>query len=388
MFIQLNDIKVIVDQLALRLLWQEGSNRYFPMHHSFHLPLVGTIPFTLSDSLVHAVEITEHGILSDIRIKISAHSAAMRFEGALDVQMAMSVDVDTAKIKFKTDLVSIQWTENPIIDVGGLNIQVERLSSHFISHYGTEICSQLADQLEDTVENYLGDFTQFVKPHLENTSSVFQVHSISAIPDSCYQYPGLMELKIHGRVDLNMRGQAEPERSGKEQNPVRNCISTGYFELEPFILEGIQEADLPFSQHIESIKIRHSEDLLILDLLSTHRLLPGVRVQFKPELDKPNQLIELKDIQITTQGKSMKSRLLAPVVRLWVKKRLRRTNLLNLEKLLEEAQNVSKNISTQQIEIKIEESKIVSLNFAEYGMECYFDVAIQIRLHGIIPSSI
>lgn len=388
MFIQLNDIKVIVDQFHLRLLLQEGSKRYFPIHQSFILPLAGTIPFTLSDPDVHAVEISDAGMLSDIRISLSTESATIRFEGTLDIQINMVLEVDAAKIKFRTELVSIQWIEKPIIEVGRLNIQVERLSSQFISQYGTEISSQLADRLEDLAGKYLGDFTKLVKPYLETQSTVFQVRSIMVIPVSCNQFPGFLELKIQGKAELQLNGQTGPEWSGKELNSMQQRFCAKYSELEPFILKGIQMSDLPLSKYIEGIKLSHSKHVLILDLKASHSLLTGIRVQVNPRFDERNQLVEFQDIQIRTLGRSVISRLLSPIAELWVKQGFRTSSPLNLNKSFEVLQNISRRISTEQIEIQSEEPKIISLNFVENGIECYFEATIQIRLHRTIPTSI
>ena len=89
----------------------------------------------------------------NIQLKRPAGLFTVEGSGSINLHIVVHYDIDSKlQLKAKSDLVSHEWVEKPILEIGALNIPVETLVNMVIKHHESIITAKIDASLKEVAD--------------------------------------------------------------------------------------------------------------------------------------------------------------------------------------------------------------------------------------------
>lgn len=312
-----------------------------------------------------------------IQLKRAAGLFTVEGNGAINLHLAVEVDItNTLKLKAKSDLITHEWLEKPILEIGALNIPVETLVNLVLKHHESIITAKIDNALRE-----FSDLNQLLQDGLADARTKLGELDLKGnrinldIDELILSEPQIADGKINlggiVRPDLAINDDAEIRSSivpfrwmsaedKKIKNKVLIPITFGYAFLEQElrnVLQGMEVGGKHFD--VRSININGGNELNIRMVID-EPIKAEVFIKGTPIYNELEGQLILDNIDVKVNPANFIYKLTAPLVNRFVEGKMEDFFPLSVNNQLKElvSSNIPNSINLKKAKINISQEGI------------------------------
>lgn len=294
---------------------------------------------------VGSAEIRPEGKKVDIflPLKINLKRAAGLFtvegNGSINLHLAVDFDIsENLKLKTKTELVSHEWLEKPILEIGALNIPVETLVNLVLNHHESIITAKIDSSLKDysdlnsLLQKGLVDARNKIGA-LDLKGNRIDVHidEVALVPPSILDGRITIKGQIDPQISINsmsIRSESEvpfkwiEESAITDDTDIRIPINLSYDFMGKEvkrILQGVEVGGKHFD--VVSIRISGGEELNI-EMEINEPIKAQVFIVGRPIYNEIEGELYMKDLDVKVNPSNFIYKLTAPLVNRFIESKM------------------------------------------------------------------
>lgn len=272
--------------------------------------------------------------------------------GSLELDFMVLLDVNKhLKAHFKSEILNVRWIESPTLDLGMLNIPLERLIKLVLNHYESIITAKIDHQL-----NTFGDLNQHITTGLQKVDDLWSSIDNKGLAQNL-DIVGIAlqpfiekegQIHIKGILDLNI--EVAPQGTSfdshqrqfvwadsiyeEKQQSVKAAVP--YAVLEDVIADQLKNIDVAGKNiSVERIKINKVGDLLDVQAEITSPISGYIHLSAVPEVHGTDHVyINLQNPQISIKPANLIYRLTAPIIENVVKTKMEKMFPMSLDDVM------------------------------------------------------
>ena len=157
----------------------------------------------------------------NIHLKRPAGLFTVEGSGAINLHLVVDFDIDSnMKLKAKSDLLSHEWLEKPVLEIGALNIPVETLINMVLKHHESIITAKIDDSLKK-VSDLNGLLSKGLdkaresinKQDLKGNKFEIELHELSLVEPIVKEKIVFVKGYLTPTVGINTKSQAELQKT-------------------------------------------------------------------------------------------------------------------------------------------------------------------------------
>lgn len=321
-----------------------------------------------------------------IRLKREAGLFTVEGNGAIKLHLAVNIDITNAlKLKAKSDLVSHEWINKPVLEIGALNIPIETLVNLVLKHHESIITAKIDSSLQqfsdlnELLQGGLADAREKLseldlKGNRINLDVDELILSEPMINDGKVNISGIVKPDISINDAAVVQSSIVPfrwmtEEDKNKENIVFVPITFDYDFLEKelrTVLQGMEVGGKHFD--VRSININGGDELNIRMVID-EPIKAEVFIKGKPVYNEIEGKLILNDIDVKVNPSNFIYKLTAPLVNRFVEGKMEDFFPLNVNTQLSElvSSNIPKSINLEKAKIGIAQNgiQIQELKFLE-----------------------
>ncbi len=312
-----------------------------------------------------------------IQLKREAGLFTVEGNGAINLHLAVNIDIsNTLKIKAKSELVTHEWLEKPVLEIGALNIPIETLVNLVLNHHESIITAKIDNSLQDfsdlnkLLQGGLADARKKLgeldlKGNRINLDVDELILSEPNINDGKVNISGIVRPDIAINDEAVIQSSLVPfrwmtEADNKRENKVFVPITFDYDFLENelrSLLQGMEVGGKHFD--VRSIEIKGGEELNIRMVID-EPIKAEVFIKGKPVYNEIEGQLILNDIDVKVNPSNFIYKLTAPLVNRFVENKMEDFFPLSVNEKLSElvSANIPKSIDLEKAKISIAQNGI------------------------------
>lgn len=327
-------------------------------------------------------------IFLPLKIKLIREAGLFTVEGngSINLHLAVNVEISNAlKLKVKSELVSHEWMEKPVLEIGALNIPVETLVNLVLKHHESIITAKIDSSLQQ-----FSDLNQLLQGGLADARKKLSELDLKGnrinldVDELILSEPSITNGKvvISGivRPDIAINDNAVVQSSivpfrwmTEEDQHLENIVlvpitfTYDFLEMElRNLLQGMEVGGKHFD--VESIKISGGDELNI-KMVIDEPIKAEVYIKGIPMYNGIEGQLVLNNIDVKVNPSNFIYKLTAPLVNRFVEGKMEDVFPLNVNKQLSElvAKNIPASINLEKAKIGIAQDgiQINELKFLE-----------------------
>lgn len=277
--------------------------------------------------------------------------------GSLELDFMVLLDVNKhLKAHFKSEILNVRWIESPTLDLGMLNIPLERLIKLVLNHYESIITAKIDHQL-----NTFGDLNQHITTGLQKVDELWSSIDNKGLAQNL-DIVGIAlqpfienegQIHIKGVLDLNIevapQGTSFDSRQrqfvwadsiyDEKQQSVKAKVP--YDVLEDVIADQLKNIDVAGKNiSVERLKINKVGDLLDVQAEITSPISGYIHLSAVPEVHGTDHVyMDLKNPKISIKPANLIYRLTAPIIENVVKTKMEKMFPMSLDDVMQKLQD-------------------------------------------------
>lgn len=312
-----------------------------------------------------------------IRLKREAGLFTVEGNGAINLHLAVNIDISsTLKLKSKCELVTHEWVEKPVLEIGALNIPIETLVNLVLKHHESIITAKIDSSLQKfsdlnkLLQGGLADARRKLgeldlKGNRINLDVDELILSEPKINDGKVNISGIVKPDISINDNAVIQSSLVPFRWMTDadktiENKVFVPITFDYDFLENelrTVLQGMEVGGKHFE--VRSINI-YGGDELNIRMVIDDPIKAEVFIKGKPVYNEIEGKLILNDIDVKVNPSNFIYKLTAPMVNRFVENKMVDFFPLSVNEKLSELvfANIPKSISLEKSKIGIAQDGI------------------------------
>ncbi len=314
-----------------------------------------------------------------LKIKLIREAGLFTVEGngAINLHLTVNVEISTAlKLKARSELVSHEWIEKPVLEIGALNIPVETLVNLVLKHHESIVTAKIDSSLQKfsdlnlLIQGGLDDARKKLseldlKGNRINLDVDELILSEPKISDGKVVINGIVRPDISINDDAVVHSSIVPFRWMTEAdqhltNKVIIPIAFDYDFLEMELrnlLQGMEVGGKHFD--VQSVKINGGEELNI-KMVINDPIRAEVYIKGIPDYNGVEGQLVLNNIDVKVNPSNFIYKLTAPLVNRFVEGKMEEVFPFNINKQLAElvAEKVPTSIHLEKAKIGIAQDGI------------------------------
>ena len=322
----------------------------------------------------------------NIQLKRPAGLFTVEGSGSINLHLVVNYDINSKmQLTAKSDLVSHEWLEKPILEIGALNIPVETLVNMVLKHHESIITAKIDASLKEVsdLNSFLIKGLDLAKQSINNQDLKGNYFELSLQNVSLVE-PVVQDgkVKLNGflkpNIGINTKSHQDPERISfgwinenvlKEDSTMQIDVELPYDLLKDELkaaLQGMEVGGKNFD--VRSVEISGG-DLLLINLEIDDPIKAQVFVKGVPIYNELEGVLIMKDIDVKVNPSNFIYKLTAPLVNRFIENKM--SDFFPLEvnqKLAEVVQsNIPSEITIPQGVINVNHEKVAidKLDFAK-----------------------
>jgi hypothetical protein len=312
-----------------------------------------------------------------IQLKREAGLFTVEGNGAINLHLAVHIDIsNTLKLKAKSELVTHEWLEKPVLEIGALNIPIETLVNLVLNHHESIITAKIDNSLQEfsdlnkllqggltDARKKLGELD--LKGNRINLDVDELILSEPKINDGKVNISGIVRPDLAINDDAVIQSSLVPfrwmtEADNKRENKVFVPITFDYNFLENelrALLQGMEVGGKHFD--VRSIEIKGGEELNIRMVID-NPIKAEVFIKGKPVYNEIEGQLILNDIDVKVNPSNFIYKLTAPLVNRFIENKMEDFFPLSVNEKLSElvSANIPKSIDLEKAKISIAQNGI------------------------------
>ena len=312
-----------------------------------------------------------------IQLKRAAGLFTVEGNGAINLHLAVDIDIsNTLKLKAKSELVTHEWLEKPILEIGALNIPIETLVNLVLNHHESIITAKIDSSLQEfsdlnkLLQGGLADARKKLgeldlKGNRINLDVDELILSEPKINDGKVNISGIVRPDIaindaaviqSSLVPFRWMTEADKNRGNKVFVPITFDYDFLENELRT-LLQGMEVGGKHFD--VRSIEIKGGEELVIRMVIDSP-IKAEVFIKGKPVYNEIEGQLILNDIDVKVNPSNFIYKLTAPLVNRFVENKMEDFFPLSVNEKLSElvSSNIPKSINLEKAKISIAQDGI------------------------------
>jgi hypothetical protein len=275
----------------------------------------------------------------NIQLKRPAGLFTVEGSGAINLHLVVNYDIDSKmQLKAKSDLLSHEWLEKPVLEIGALNIPVETLVNLVLKHHESIITAKIDDSLKQVsdLNAMLVRGLDLAKQSINNQDlkgNEFELtlQNVSLVEPMVKDG----EVKLNGylkpNIGINTKAHLGPESISfdwinedvlKENSSMQIDIELPYDLLKDELKEALQGMEVGGKNfEVRSIEISGGEYLLI-DLEIDDPIKAQIFVKGIPIYNELEGVLIMNDIDVKVNPANFIYKLTAPLVNRFIENKM------------------------------------------------------------------
>lgn len=267
----------------------------------------------------------------NIQLKRPAGLFTVEGSGSINLHLVVDYNIDSSlRLKAKSDLLSHEWLEKPVLEIGALNIPVETLVNMVLKHHESIITAKIDDSLKK-----VSDLNALLQKGLIKAKESINSQDLKGNDfEINLQKISLTEPKIENEkvyvngflgptIGINTNGQLEQGNIGfewlekevaPEDTTMQIDIELPYDLLKGKLIDALQGMEVGGKQFdVRSIDISGGENLEIM-LEIDDPIKAQVFIQGKPIYNEIEGQLLIEDLDVKVNPANFIYKLTAPLV--------------------------------------------------------------------------
>lgn len=322
----------------------------------------------------------------NIQLKRPAGLFTVEGSGSINLHLVVNFDIDSnMQLSAKSDLLTHEWLEKPILEIGALNIPVETLINLVLKHHESIITAKIDASLKE-----FSDLNAMLVRGLDLAKQSINNQDLKGNDfELTLQNVSLVEpivkdgkVKLNGflkpNIGINTKTHLDPERISfdwisqevlKEDSSMQIDIELPYDLLKDELKEALQGMEVGGKNfEVKSIEISGG-DLLLINLEIDDPIKAQIFVQGVPIYNEIEGVLIMNDIDVKVNPANFIYKLTAPLVNRFIENKMSDFFPLEVNQKLGEVvrSKIPSEIIIPKGKINVVHEKVIidSLNFAK-----------------------
>lgn len=338
----------------------------------------------------------------NIQLKRPAGLFTVEGSGSINLHLVVDFDIDASlRLKAKSSLISHEWIEKPVLEIGALNIPVETLVNMVLNHHESIITAKIdaslrrVSDLNGLLKEGLVVARESIKSQdLKGNSIELELHKVGllepVLEDSKVRVKGILYPSIgintvrksdQGNIEFDWLDAQELANESKMQIDIELPYDLLVEEMKN-ALQGLEVGGKHFDAR--SIDI-YGGDRLQIEVVIDSPIKAQIHIQGRPIYNEIEGLLIMQDIEVSVNPSNFIYKLTAPLVNKFIENKMSEFFPLSVNEKLSEivGSKIPKDISIPAGQINVEHKKLIidSLGFEQdriRGKASVYDLSVHV----------
>ncbi|MCB0691741.1 MAG: DUF4403 family protein [Saprospiraceae bacterium] len=329
----------------------------------------------------------------------SAGIFSVEATGKLAMKLAVKFQIlKNNVLSTETNIISWDWIEEPKIEIGSLDLPVEKLTNLALKHYEPVLTAKMDELIAQNLN--LNDFlhTMLVKSNEVISASDWlgikykpTIYSIDIHDFQLQNGRYKLDAKVFGDIEVSdsfIGSSFVPEirlfpDGNKEKSSLSISVDLHFDVIKNIILDQFSEIEIGGKPlNLTDIDIHYIGDKLNLEIDIDSPIKADLFLSGKPRFDSNNQSIDFDDLDVKVKASNILYKLTAPVIAGVIENRIKSMVPISVRELLQIANqklsDTTREKTGEKINLSIEESRVeeiiiynnmISLKIGAYEVE-------------------
>lgn len=275
----------------------------------------------------------------NIQLKRAAGLFTVEGSGSINLHLVVNYDIDSAmQLKAKSDLVSHEWLEKPVLEIGALNIPVETLVNMVLKHHESIITAKIDASLKE-----ISDLNAFLVKGLDmakesingqdlkGNSFELNVQNVSLVEPVVKDGKVKLDGFLRPKIGINTKSHLEAEQItfdwiGKEElnkeSSMQLDIELPYDLLKNEMIEALQGMEVGGKHFdVRYIDIQGGEKLKI-QMEIDDPIKAQIFIQGNPVYNELEGVLIMSEIDVRVNPANFIYKLTAPLVNRFIENKM------------------------------------------------------------------
>lgn len=323
----------------------------------------------------------------NIQLKRPAGLFTVEGSGSINLHLVVDYDINSdLQLKAKSDLVSHEWLEKPVLEIGALNIPVETLVNMVINHHESIITAKIDASLKkiSDLHHLLSEGLDKARESINNQDLKGNTFDLNLASLSLVE-PKLQSgvVRLHGfinpSISINTRNKLVTDRIGfnwidedvlKEDSSMQLDVELPYDLLKEELIDALQGMEVGGKNFdVRSVEIQGGQKLRI-NLTIDDPIKAQIFVQGSPIYNEIEGVLIMNDIDVKVNPANFIYKLTAPLVNKFIENKMSEFFPLEVNQKLGEVvrSKIPNEVVIPNGKINVSQDK-VTIDALDFGMD-------------------